>query len=158
MAGRSTPATVALDRAGVPYRLHTYRHDPRTTSYGEEAIVELGVDASRVYKTLLASVDGSLAVAIVAVPTTLDLKALAAVLGGKRAGMADPGDAERVTGYVVGAISPLGQRRALPTVLDAAADSESIFVSAGRRGLELELAPADLLRLTGGRLAQIASR
>ncbi len=149
-AGGGTPATAALDRAGVPYRLHPYDHDPRATSYGLEAATALGVDPTRVFKTLLASLDGSLVVAIVPVSGRLDLKALARALGGSRAVMADVADAERVTGYVAGGISPVGQKRPLRTVLDdSALDHDTILVSAGRRGLDLELAPADLVEITG---------
>ncbi len=149
-AGGGTPATAALDRAGVTYRLHPYDHDPRATSYGLEAATALGVDPARVFKTLLTSLDGSLAVAIVPVSGQLDLKALARALGGSRAVMADVADAERVTGYVAGGISPVGQKRPLRTVLDdSALDHDTILVSAGRRGLDLELAPADLVEITG---------
>ena len=153
MAGRGTPATVAAERAGIPHRLHEYDHDPGTASYGEEAAERLGVDAGRVFKTLVADVDGTLTVAVVPVGARLDLKAL-----GKRASLADPAAAERATGYVTGGISPLGQRRRLPTVLDVSALSfETIFVSAGRRGLELELAPADLRALTAADVRPIAA-
>ena len=154
-----TPATLALTRAGVAFTLHPYDHDPAAPSYGLEAATVLGVAPARVFKTLLADVDGRLAVGIVPVDGSLDLKALAAAVGGKRAGMADPAMAERVTGYVVGGISPLGQRRTLPTVLDASAlDHQTVLVSAGRRGLDVELAPADLVRLTGALTAPIARR
>jgi len=145
-----TPATLALDRAGVGYRLHPYDHDPRAASYGLEAATALGADPARVFKTLLASLDGSLVVGIVPVSGQLDLKALARALGGSKAVMAEVSAAERVTGYVAGGISPVGQKRRLRTVLDAAAlDHVTIFVSAGRRGLDLELAPADLVAITG---------
>ena len=152
-----TPAVVAVQRAAVPYRLHEYQHDPAAEAYGPEAAEQLGLDPARVFKTLVASVDGKLAVALVPVAHALDLKALAAALGGKRAAMAELADAERATGYVAGGISPLGQRRRLPTVLDETALTwETVFVSAGRRGLQLELAPADLQRLTAARTAAIA--
>ena len=145
-----TPATLALDRAGVGYRLHPYDHDPRATSYGMEAATALGVEPARVFKTLLASLDGSLVVGIVPVSGRLDLKALARALGGSKAVLAEVSAAERVTGYVAGGISPVGQKRSLRTVLDASAlDHVTIFVSAGRRGLDLELAPADLVAITG---------
>ncbi len=145
-----TPATLALDRAGVDYRLHPYDHDPRAASYGLEAASALGVDPARVFKTLLASLDGSLVVGIVPVSGQLDLKALARAFGGSRAAMADVSTAQRVTGYVAGGISPVGQKRRLRTVLDASAlDHDTIFVSAGRRGLDLEVAPADLVVITG---------
>jgi Cys-tRNA(Pro)/Cys-tRNA(Cys) deacylase len=151
-----TPAVVALQRAGVPYRLHEYQHDPAAEAYGEEAAEKLGVDPARLYKTLVASVDGRLAVGMVPVNRSLDLKALAAALGGKRAVLADVTEAERATGYVAGGISPLGQRKRLPTVLDASALAwDTVYVSAGRRGLQLELAPADLQRLCGARSGAI---
>ncbi|CAM5333184.1 Cys-tRNA(Pro) deacylase [Streptomyces sp. TSRI0384-2] len=152
-----TPATVALKAAGAAYTTHAYAHDPAHPSYGEEAAEALGVSPDRVFKTLLAEVDGRLTVAVVPVAGTLDLKALAAAAGGKRATMADPAAAERATGYVRGGISPLGQRRSLPTVLDASAtDHTTICVSAGRRGLEVELAPGTLAGLTGAVTARIA--
>ncbi len=151
-----TPATVALTAAGVPFTVHSYDHDPSHPSYGEEAAEAMGVSPDRVFKTLVADVDGALTVAVVPVAGQLDLKALASAAGGKRASMADPALAERTTGYVRGGISPLGQRRKLPTVLDASATRhETICVSAGRRGLEVELAPTDLARLTSAVLAPI---
>lgn len=160
-----TPAMVALERAGVSYAVHTYEHDPgaasgqRAPAYGEEAARLLGVDPARVHKTLCADVDGHLVVAVVPVVASLDLKALAAAVGGKRARLADPADAERATGYVRGGIAPIGQRRAHPTVLDEGAWAwPTIFVSGGRRGLEVELAPADLQRLTGATRAPVARR
>ncbi len=154
MAGKGTPALAAAARAGVAFTVHEYRHDPRAESYGLEAVEKLGLDAARVFKTLVADVDGALIVAVVPVEAQLDLRAL-----GKRARMADASAAERATGYVAGGISPLGQRRPLPTVVDASAlDHDTIHVSAGRRGLELELAPADLVELTGARVAPIARR
>jgi Cys-tRNA(Pro)/Cys-tRNA(Cys) deacylase len=144
-----TPATVALERAGITYVLHGYDHDPRAESYGLEAATALGVDPGRIFKTLLANLDGTPVVGIVPVAGRLDLKALARALGGSKAAMADPADAERLTGYVTGGISPVGQKRRLRTVLDASAlDHATIFVSAGRRGLEIELAPADLVTIT----------
>jgi Cys-tRNA(Pro)/Cys-tRNA(Cys) deacylase len=154
VAGRRTPAITAAERAGIAFRVHEYEHDPRAASFGVEAVQKLGLDPARVFKTLVADVDGELTVAVVPVESQLDLRAL-----GKRARMADPKAAERATGYVTGGISPLGQRRLLPMVLDDSALAfETIHVSAGRRGLELELAPADLLALTGGRAAAVASR
>lgn len=151
-----TPATVALTRAGVAFTALAYEHDPRAQAYGLEAAEKLGLDPARVFKTLLAEVDGSLAVGIVPVASQLDLKALAAALGGKRAEMADPRVAERKTGYVVGGISPIGQKTPLPTVLDESAIlCETIYVSGGRRGLDLELAPDDLIGVTAGRYAAI---
>lgn len=151
-----TPATVALTKAGTAFTVHAYAHDPASPSYGEEAARALGVGAERVFKTLVADVDGELTVAVVPVAGSLDLKALASAVGGKRATMADPAAAERTTGYVRGGISPLGQRKKLPTVLDDSASAHAtICVSAGRRGLEVELAPADLAALTGALLAPI---
>ena len=144
-----TPATVALTSAGVAFTVHAYEHDPAHPSYGEEAAEAMGVSPERVFKTLVADVDGALTVAVVPVAGSLDLKALAAAVGGKRATMADPVLAERTTGYVRGGISPLGQRKRLATVLDASAEAHAtICVSAGRRGLEVELSPQDLVKLT----------
>jgi Cys-tRNA(Pro)/Cys-tRNA(Cys) deacylase len=152
-----TPATVALTRAGIPFTTHPYEHDPAAPSYGMEAAEALGLDPDRVLKTLFVDVDGRLVVGIVPVSRQLDLKAVAAAAGGKRATMADPLVAERATGYVVGGISPLGQKRAHPTVLDESALShDSVYVSGGRRGLDLGLAPQDLVRLTQARVAPIA--
>ncbi|WP_399092405.1 Cys-tRNA(Pro) deacylase [Streptomyces sp. BBFR2] len=155
-AAGGTPATVALTAAGVPFTVHAYTHDPAAASYGEEAAEALGVAPEQVFKTLLADVDGALTVAVVPVSGSLDLKALAAAVGGKRAAMADPAAAERSTGYVRGGISPLGQRKRLRTVVDASAEGRpTICVSAGRRGLEVELSPADLVTLTGAVVAPI---
>lgn len=160
MSGKGTPATVAATRAKIAFTLHPYDADGATGGghpYGLEAARALGIDPARLFKTLVAEVDGALTVAVVPVSGTLDLKALAAAAGGKRAAMADPAAAERATGYVRGGISPLGQRRRLPTVVDASArDHPTIHVSAGRRGLQLELAPADLVRLTSARTAPIS--
>ncbi|MET9590232.1 Cys-tRNA(Pro) deacylase [Streptomyces sp. NPDC006516] len=151
-----TPATVALTTAGTAFTVHSYEHDPSSPSYGEEAAEALGVSPDRVFKTLVADVDGELVVAVVPVAGSLDLKALASAVGGKRAAMADPAAAERTTGYVRGGISPLGQRKRLRTVLDASAGSHpTICVSAGRRGLEVELSPEDLTALTTATLAPI---
>ncbi|WP_406288538.1 Cys-tRNA(Pro) deacylase [Streptomyces sp. NBC_00209] len=151
-----TPATVALTAAGTAFTVHAYEHDPASPSYGEEAAQALGVSPDRVFKTLIADVDGRLTVAVVPVAGSLDLKALAAAAGGKRATMADPAAAERTTGYVRGGISPLGQRKRLPTVLDASSRTHpTICVSAGRRGLEVELSPEDLAALTGAVFADI---
>ncbi|MEU6509798.1 Cys-tRNA(Pro) deacylase [Streptomyces sp. NPDC046942] len=151
-----TPATVALTAAGVDFTVHAYDHDPAHPSYGEEAAEAMGVSPDRVFKTLVADVDGTLTVAVVPVSGSLDLKALAAAVGGKRATMADPVLAERTTGYVRGGISPLGQRKRLPTVLDDSAEAhETICVSAGRRGLEVEVSPKDLATLTGAVLAPV---
>ncbi|MEV5345734.1 Cys-tRNA(Pro) deacylase [Streptomyces achromogenes] len=151
-----TPATVALTAAGVHFTVHSYDHDPSHPSYGEEAAEAMGVSPDRVFKTLVAEVDGALVVGVVPVAGSLDLKALAAAVGGKRAAMADPALAERTTGYVRGGISPLGQRKKLPTVLDDSAGAHpTICVSAGRRGLEVELSPKDLAELTDAVLAPI---
>jgi Cys-tRNA(Pro)/Cys-tRNA(Cys) deacylase len=151
-----TPATVALTAAGIAHTVHSYPHDPRAASYGLEAAGALDLDPARVHKTLMAAVDGRLTVAIVPVAGQLDLKALARAVGGSQAVMADPAVAQRVTGYVVGGISPIGQRRAHPTVLDERAlDWPTVFVSAGRRGLDLEIAPADLVRITDAITAPI---
>ncbi|MFH8292111.1 Cys-tRNA(Pro) deacylase [Streptomyces sp. NPDC018059] len=154
--GAGTPATVALTAAGTAFTVHAYEHDPAHPSYGEEAAQAMGVSPDRVFKTLVAEVDGELTVAVVPVAGSLDLKALAAAVGGKRAAMADPAAAERTTGYVRGGISPLGQRKRLRTVLDDSASAHAtICVSAGRRGLEVELAPGDLAELTGAVLAPV---
>lgn len=155
---RGTPATVAARRTGIAHALHEYAHDPSSREYGSEAVERLGLDPERVFKTLLvATSDGRHVVGVVPVASTLDLKAIAAAVGAKQASMASPDDAQRLTGYVLGGISPLGQKRALPTVVDESASAhETVFVSAGRRGLEIELAPADLVRLTNATLAPIA--
>lgn len=151
-----TPATVALTRAGIAHTLHPYPHQDGTSSYGDEAATALGVDPGRIFKTLLADLGGELVVAVVPVARQLDLKALAAALGSKRAVMADPAAATRSTGYVLGGISPLGQRNRLRTVVDRSArDFPTVHVSAGRRGLQVELAPDDLVRTTGALVAAI---
>ncbi len=155
--GPGTPATVALTAAGIPFTPRAYAHDASVTAYGLEAAAALGVEPERVFKTLLAEADGRLVVGVVPVSSLLDLKALAAAVGAKRAAMAAPEVAERKTGYVVGGISPIGQKTALPTVVDETALLwETVLVSGGRRGFDLELAPADLLRATGGVLGDIA--
>lgn len=152
-----TPATTVLSRAGVWFTLHPYDHDPRAASYGLEAAQALGADPARVLKTLLAVLDGELVVGVVPVSGQLDLKALARALGGRRAVMADVTAAERATGYVAGGISPIGQRRRHRTVVDDTALAHpTVLVSAGRRGLDLEIAPADLVRVTGALVAAIA--
>ena len=151
-----TPATVALERAGVAFTVHAYDHDPRSASYGLEAADALGLDPDAVFKTLLAEVDGELVVAVVPVSGQLDLKALASAVGGKRAAMADPAVAERTTGYVVGGISPIGQRKRLRTVVDESATTRpAVYVSGGRRGVDLGLDPADLVRLLDAQVARI---
>jgi Cys-tRNA(Pro)/Cys-tRNA(Cys) deacylase len=160
-AAGGTPATVALTRAGVDFTVHEYAHDPRARadkglSFGLEAAGALGLDPARVFKTLMATVDGGLAVAVVPVSGQLDLKALARALGGSRAAMAERAAAERATGYVAGGISPVGQKRAHRTVVDdSALEHPTVFVSAGRRGLDLEIAPADLVEVTGAIVARV---
>ncbi|WP_130347369.1 Cys-tRNA(Pro) deacylase [Herbihabitans rhizosphaerae] len=157
MAGKGTPATALLAKRKIAHTVHTYEHDPRHESFGLEAAEALDVPPERVFKTLLADVDGKLVVGIVPVVGQLDLKALAAAVGGKRAKMADITAAERTTGYVAGGISPLGQRKRLPTVLDSSASQfPTIHCSGGRRGLEIELAPGDLVGLLDATVAPIA--
>lgn len=156
-AAGGTPATVALTRAGIAFTSRPYDHDPRAASYGLEAAAALGVEPERVFKTLMATAAGELVVAVVPVAGRLDLKALARALGVRSAAMADRAEAERATGYVLGGISPVGQRRAHPTVVDESAlDHATVLVSGGRRGLDVELDPADLVRVTGARTAPIA--
>lgn len=157
-AGPGTPATLALARAGFAFTAHAYQHDPANTNYGMEAADVLGLAPGRVFKTLMAEAGGTLAVAIVPVNGTLDLKAFALALGHKKAVMADPAAAQRRTGYVLGGISPIGQRQPSPTVLDSSAlEHETIFVSGGRRGFDIELAPADLIAATGASTARIGN-
>ena len=157
MAGTGTPATALLVRQKVRHRVHTYSHRGGQ-AYGPEAAEALGLEPARVFKTLVAEVDGTLTVGVVPVSATLDLKALAGAVGGKRARMADVAAAERATGYVAGGISPLGQRKRLRTVVDASArELPTLYCSGGRRGLEIELAPADLARLTDATFAPIAA-
>lgn len=154
-----TPATVALERAGVAFTPHPYEHDPAAESYGLEAALALGVEPARVFKTLLVDTDSGLGVGLVPVNRQLDLKALATALGTKKVSMADPRVAERTTGYVVGGISPLGQRKVLPTVIDSSAEGfATVLVSGGKRGFDIELAPQDLVALTRATLAVIARR
>lgn len=158
MVATGTPATVLLTKLKIAYALHPYTHDPRAEGYGEEAADALGVAPERIFKTLIVSVDGKLVCGVVPVAARLDLKALAAAVGGKRAAMAEPAAAARATGYVVGGISPLGQKSRLPVVVDASAERfASVYVSAGKRGLQVELAPADLVRATGATLAAITA-
>lgn len=155
-AGPTTQATLALDHAGVAYTRHSYEHDPSAAGFGLEAASLLGLPPERVFKTLLVDTGARLAVGIVPVDGQLDLKAIAAALQVKSVAMADPAAAERSSGYVVGGISPLGQKKRLATVLDASAEGfPTIFVSGGRRGFDIELAPADLVRLTDAVVAAI---
>jgi Cys-tRNA(Pro)/Cys-tRNA(Cys) deacylase len=155
--GQGTPATVALTKAGLAFTTHSYDHDPGAKSYGLEAAEVLELPPAQVFKTLLVEVDGKLAVGVVPVDKQLDLKAVAAALNGKKATMADPAAAERSTGYVVGGISPIGQKRSLPTVVDSSAsEQDTVYVSGGRRGLDIGLTPADLIKVTAARTAPIA--
>jgi Cys-tRNA(Pro)/Cys-tRNA(Cys) deacylase len=163
MGAQGTRATESAKRSGIPHTVHEYAHDERASlraggrGYALEAVAALGIAADRVFKTIVVTVDGRLGLAIVPADAEVDLKAVADALGGRKAAIAQPADAERATGYVLGGISPLGTRRPLPTALDAsAAEHATIHVSAGRRGLEIELAAADLLALTKGVLAPIA--
>jgi Cys-tRNA(Pro)/Cys-tRNA(Cys) deacylase len=155
--GTGTPATVALSAAGIRFTAHSYRHDPANRHFGLEAVTALGLDAARVFKTLLVDVDGRLIVAVVPVTGSLDLGALARAAGGKHAAMADPALAQRKTGYVLGGISPIGQKIRHETVVDETAQLyDTVFVSGGRRGFDVELAPADLVSITGATTAAIA--
>ncbi len=156
--GAATPAIAFVQQAGVEHSVHRYEAAGGPEGYGVEAATVLGIDPARVHKTLVAAAGGGdLVVAIVPVSGSLDLRALASAIGARKVVMADPAAAERATGYVLGGISPLGQRKQLPTVVDEGALAHAtIYVSAGRRGLELELAPADLVRLTGATVAAIA--
>lgn len=152
-----TPATAMLTALSIPYTVHAYRREPSGHSYGLEAAQALAVEPGRVFKTLLADVDGDLAVGVVPVTAQLDLKALAAVIGAKRAAMADPRIAERASGYVVGGISPVGQRQRHATVIDASVlEWPTVFVSGGRRGFEIELTPSALISATEALTASIA--
>ena len=152
-----TPATDALTAAGVSFTLHEYAHDPSVRHFGDETIEILGLDPGRVFKTLLADTGDGLVVGVVPVSCQLDLKALATAVGAKRAVMADPAEAERSTGYVLGGISPIGQKRQLPTVVDETVELwPTVYVSGGHRGMDLGLDPGDLVRVTGARLAAIA--
>ena len=163
--GSATPATRALDRAGVAYQLHGFEHDPDDRHFGDEAVDKLDLPADRIFKTLVVEIDGAasrsqdLAVGVVSLDAQLDLKAMAHALGVKRCHMADPQLAQRRTGYVVGGISPLGQKSRLPIFVDDGARSiETMLVSGGQRGLDVELAPDDLCSVTGARYAPIAKR
>ena len=153
----STPATAALMTAGIPFTEHAYDHDPANRNFGDEAAAALGLDPEQVFKTLLVDVDGSLVVAVVPVTGKLDLGALSAAVHGKRVTMADPALAQRRTGYLVGGISPVGQKTSLPTVIDETVQLfDTVFVSGGKRGFDIELAPADLIRITSAIVAAIA--
>jgi Cys-tRNA(Pro)/Cys-tRNA(Cys) deacylase len=153
-----TPATALLSRAGIAHTLHPYEHDPRTQAYGDEAAAALGIDPERIFKTLIAVVDGAPACAVVPVAGRLDLKAFAAALGGKRAELAEPAVAARATGYTVGGISPIAQKARLRVVVDESATLfETVFVSAGKRGLQVELAPDELVRVTSALVAAIGT-
>ena len=155
---KGTPATALLTKERVVHTLHPYDHDPRAQAYGDEAAAALGIDPERIFKTLIATVDGKLACAVVPVAARLDLKGFAAALGGKRAELADPAAAARATGYVVGGISPIAQKTRLRVVVDESASGfDTVYVSAGKRGLQVELRPADLVRVTGARLAPISA-
>ena len=165
MGAQGTRAIEAARRAGIPHTVHEYAHDERASlraggrGYALEAVDAMGIDAARVFKTIVVACDGKLGLAVVPADAEVDLKAAADALGGRKAAIADPAEAERATGYVLGGISPLGTRRALPVVVDAtAAAFPTIHISAGRRGLEIELAAADLVRVTRGKLAPIARR
>ncbi|GGE64247.1 Cys-tRNA(Pro)/Cys-tRNA(Cys) deacylase [Streptosporangium jomthongense] len=152
-----TPGINAASKAGISYRIHEYEHDPASTSYGTEAAEKMGVDPARVFKTLVVSVDGkSLAVGVLPVTAMLSLKRIARAAGGKKASMADPQEVQRRTGYVLGGVSPLGQKSRLKTFIDSSAENfDTLFVSAGRRGLEIELSPGDLARLSDGQLVPL---
>lgn len=155
--GPTTAATAALDAAGIPYMEHQYDNEVRH-NYGAEAASELGADAARVFKTLVASARGTLVIGVVPVNGRLDLKALAGCVGQKRASMCDPAEAQRKTGYVVGGISPIGLRTRIPVFVDASAQQfQTVLLSGGRRGLDLEITPENLLLATGGRFAEIAA-
>lgn len=157
MVARGTRATRELARLSIPHTVHPYQHRDPTQGYGPEAAAALGVPPGQLFKTLIASVDGTLTVAVVPVAGQLSLKALADAVGGKKAEMAKPEEAARATGYVVGGISPIAQRRRLPVVVDVSAmDWPTVYCSAGQRGLQVQLAPADLVRATSGTVAPIA--
>ena len=154
-----TPAVRALEAAGIEFSLHEYDHDPTVKGYGMEAATVLGLDADQVFKTLIVTADGEQAVAMVPVSCSLSLKAVGAALGRKRVEMCDPAVAQRVTGYVLGGISPFGQRRPLPTVIDETCELyDTIYVSGGRRGLDVGVAPADLVRLLSAVAADVTLR
>lgn len=154
-----TPAINAAKKSKIEYTVHEYQHDPNAESYGEEAAEAMGISSQQVFKTLLVAINGDnkkLAVGVVPVSGQLDLKAIASALKAKKVTMANPQDAERATGYVVGGISPLGQKKRLPMIVDSSAEQfATIYMSAGRRGLEIEMAVADLVKLTGAKQASI---
>ncbi|CAN5210893.1 Cys-tRNA(Pro) deacylase [soil metagenome] len=163
MARAATPAIATLVAAGISHQVLQYQHDPRSQAYGEEAVAELaaltGVSPEQIFKTLVVAIPAGLAVAVLPVPAKLSLKAVAAALGAPKATMADPAAAQRSTGYVLGGISPLGQRKALPTVVDASALGwDQMLCSAGKRGLEIALAPADLIAMTQAVTADVLAR
>lgn len=152
-----TPGIDAASKAGVLHTIHEYEHDPASAGYGNEAAEKMGVDPARVFKTLVVAVDSkTLAVGVVPVTSMLSMKLIAKAAGGKKAVMADPHEVQRRTGYVLGGVSPLGQKNHLRTFIDASAEGfETVYVSAGRRGLEIELSPTDLAKLTGGKLVPL---
>lgn len=153
-----TPAINLARKQKIPHQVHEYTHDPASSSYGLEAAEKMGVPAEQVFKTLVAEVDGALVVGVVPVTSQLNLKALAKAAGGKKAAMADPAKVERSTGYVLGGVSPLGQKKRLPTFIDASAEAlAQVYVSAGRRGLEIQLSPQDLQKLTSATFTELAS-
>jgi Cys-tRNA(Pro)/Cys-tRNA(Cys) deacylase len=153
-----TPATTALTRLGLGFTLHSYDHDARSPAFGEEAAAALDVEPARIFKTLIVQVDSALVCGVVPVSARLDPKKLAAVVGGKRGELAEPAAAARATGYVIGGISPIGQRSRLPVVIDDSAQQfATVYVSAGRRGLQVQLAPADLAQAAAARFAPIAA-
>lgn len=156
--GAATPAMRVLREHGIPFAVHEYPHDPDETAFGPEAAALLGLDPRRVFKTLIAQADGDLVVACLPVSGQLSLKGLAAAVGAKRATLAEPKIAEKATGYVVGGISPLGQRKTLDTVVDVSAlDHRTVFVSGGRRGVDIEIRPESLISATKARTAPIQS-